>query len=138
MLWSLDELIDQYAPKMREILPKEILSNYQMADGKTYQFTTWIQGEAWQKAAREYDQIVGTNQPVMTVRKDYYDEIGRPEIKNMADFIAAVKQMKENHPDKIGFYPADGSMSADEFGKSAKLSHYGIQMGCLLYTSRCV
>ena len=129
MLWSLDELIDQYAPKMREILPKEILSNYQMADGKTYQFTTWIQGEAWQKAAREYDQIVGTNQPVMTVRKDYYDEIGRPEIKNMTEFIAAVKQMKENHPDKIGFYPADGSMSADEFGKSAKLSHYGIQMG---------
>lgn len=129
MLWSLDELIDQYAPKMREILPKEILSNYQMADGKTYQFTTWIQGEAWQKAAREYDQIVGTNQPIITVRKDYYDEIGRPEIRNMADFIAAVKQMKENHPDKIGFYPADGSMSADEFGKSAKLSHYGIQMG---------
>ena len=129
MLWSLDDLIDQYAPKMREILPKEILSNYQMADGKTYQFTTCIQGEAWQKAAREYDQIVGTNQPVMTVRKDYYDEIGRPEIKNMTEFIAAVKQMKENHPDKIGFYPADGSMSADEFGKSAKLSHYGIQMG---------
>lgn len=129
MLWPLDELIDQYAPKMREILPKEILSNYQMADGKTYQFTTWIQGEAWQKAAREYDQIVGTNQPVITVRKDYYDEIGRPEIRNMTEFIAAVKQMKENHPDKIGFYPADGSMSADEFGKSAKLSHYGIQMG---------
>ena len=129
MLWPLDELIDQYAPKMREILPKEILSNYQMADGKTYQFTTWIQGEAWQKAAREYDQIVGTNQPIITVRKDYYDEIGRPEIRNMTEFIAAVKQMKENHPDKIGFYPADGSMSADEFGKSAKLSHYGIQMG---------
>lgn len=129
MLWSLDELIDQYAPKMREILPKEILSNYQMADGKTYQFTTWIQGEAWQKAAREYDQIVGTNQPIITVRKDYYDEIGRPEIRNMTEFIAAVKQMKEKHPDKIGFYPADGSMSADEFGKSAKLSHYGIQMG---------
>ena len=129
MLWPLDELIDQYAPKMREILPKEILSNYQMADGKTYQFTTWIQGEAWQKAAREYDQIVGTNQPIITVRKDYYDEIGRPEIRNMTEFIAAVKQMKENHPDKIGFYPADGSMSADEFGKSAKLSHSGIQMG---------
>lgn len=129
MLWSLDELIDQYAPKMREILPKEILSNYQMADGKTYQFTTWIQGEAWQTAAREYDQIVGTNQPIITVRKDYYDEIGRPEIRNMTEFIAAVKQMKEKHPDKIGFYPADGSMSADEFGKSAKLSHYGIQMG---------
>ena len=129
MLWPLDELIDQYAPKMREILPKEILSNYLMADGKTYQFTTWIQGEAWQKAAREYDQIVGTNQPIITVRKDYYDEIGRPEIRNMTEFIAAVKQMKENHPDKIGFYPADGSMSADEFGKSAKLSHYGIQMG---------
>ena len=31
MLWSLDELIDQYAPKMREILPKGDLK--QLSDG---------------------------------------------------------------------------------------------------------
>ncbi len=129
MLWSFEDLIDQYAPKMREILPKEILSNYQAEDGKTYQFTTWVQGEAWQKAAREYNQIIGTNQSTISVRKDYYDEIGRPEIKNMDDFIEALSQMKANHPDKMGFYPADNSMAASTFASSANLSHYGRYAG---------
>ncbi len=129
MLWSFEDLIDQYAPKMRDIIPKEILSNYQAEDGKTYQFTTWVQGEAWQKAAREYNQIIGTNQSTISVRKDYYDEIGRPEIKNMDDFIEALGQMKANHPDKMGFYPADNSMAASTFASSANLSHYGRYAG---------
>ena len=129
MLWSLDDLIDQYAPKMRDILPKEILQNYKAEDGKTYQFTTWVQGEAWQNAAQEYDQLVGTNQPMIAIRTDYYDEIGRPEIKNIDDFISALKEIKKNHPDKIGFYPADGGMLASTFASSASLSYYGIEMG---------
>lgn len=129
MLWSFEDLIDQYAPLMRDIIPEEILTNYRAGDGKTYQFTTWVQGEAWQKAAREYNQIVGTNQSTISIRKDYYDEIGRPEIKNMDDFIAVLAQIKENHPDKIAFYPADNSMASSTFAGSANLSHYGRYAG---------
>ncbi|MDD3279260.1 MAG: extracellular solute-binding protein [Lachnospiraceae bacterium] len=129
MLWSIDDLIAEYAPQMKDILPKELLQNYRAEDGKTYQLTTWVQGEAWQKAAEEYNQLVGTNQPMIAIRSDYYDEIGRPEIKNIDDFMDALKQIQEKHPDKIGFYPADGGMSASNFASSASLSYYGIEMG---------
>ncbi len=129
LVWALDDLIDQYAPKMRDIMPKEILQNYRSADGKTYRFTTWVQGEAWQKAAREYDQIVGTNQPVLSVRKDYYEEIGSPEIKTQADFVAALEKMHVNHPDKIAFYPADNAVSASTLALNASMGNLGVQFG---------
>lgn len=129
MLWSLDELIDEYAPQMREVLPAEILENYREKDGKTYQFTTWVQGKDWQKAALKYNQMVGTNQPMWSIRKDYYEEIGSPEIKTADDFISVLEQIKEKHPDKIGFYPADNAMSSDYFSNHADLNNVGIQFG---------
>lgn len=127
MLWSFDELIEKYAPQMKEILPKETLENYQSKDGKTYSLTTWIQGEEWEKSAREHNQLVGTNQPVWSIRKDYYDEIGRPEIKNINDFIKVIEEIQSNHPDKMGFYPADGVMI--NAGTSPGLGNYGAQFG---------
>lgn len=129
MLWSLDELMELYAPKMKEILPEEIMSNYQAEDGKTYQFTTWVQGKAWQQGVKAYNQIIGTNQPMIAIRTDYYEEVGRPEIRTMEDFMEVLKQIKEKHPDKIGFYPADGCMSADFFKNNATLGNYGTQVG---------
>lgn len=129
MLWSLDELIDEYAPLMREILPEEIMTNYKSSDGKTYQFTTWIQGKEWQEAARKYNQLIGTNQYMWSIRKDYYEEIGSPEIKTTEDFISVLDQIKEKHPDKIGFYPADGSMSSDYFANYADFNNVGVQLG---------
>lgn len=128
-VWALDDLIDQYAPKMREILPKEILNNYRSADGKTYRFTTWVQGEAWQHAAREYNQLIGTNQPVLSVRKDYYEEIGSPQIKTQKDFVAALEKMHANHPDKIAFYPADNAVSASTLALNASMGNLGMQFG---------
>lgn len=127
MLWSYDELIDKYAPKMKTILDEEILSNYKAADGKTYQFTTWVQGKNWLKEATKYNQLIGTNQSIFTVRKDYYDEIGRPDMSTPEAFIEGLAKMKANHPDKIAFYPADGSVSANTF--SPDLNNVGIQFG---------
>ena len=127
MLWSFEELMEEHAPEMKNILPKETLENYKSDDGKTYSLTTWIQGEEWQSAAKEHNQLVGTNQPVWSIRKDYYEEIGRPEIKNIADFIKAIEEIKKKHPEKMGFYPADGVML--NAGTSPGLGNYGTQFG---------
>lgn len=129
MLYPIDELIETYAPQMKDILPKELLSNYRSEDGHTYVLTTWVQGEAWQKAALHYNQMIGTNQYVWAVRKDYYDEIGAPEIHTVEDFIAALEQMAANHPDKLAFYCADTAMSASTFASKADLHNVGIQFG---------
>lgn len=129
MLYPIDELIEQYAPQMKEILPEELLNNYKSEDGHTYVLTTWVQGEAWQKAALQYNQMIGTNQYVWAVREDYYEEIGSPEIKTADDFIAALEQMAANHPDKLAFYCADTAMSASTFSSRADLHNVGIQFG---------
>ncbi|MDD3409569.1 MAG: extracellular solute-binding protein [Eubacteriales bacterium] len=129
MLYSIDELIEQYAPQMKEILPKELLENYKAEDGKTYVLTTWVQGEAWQKAALKYNQMIGTNQYVWAVRQDYFEEIGSPEIKTADDFTAALEKMAANHPDKLAFYCADNAMAANTFASQADLHNVGIQFG---------
>ncbi len=129
MVWALDDLIDQYAPNMRDILPKEILTNYRSADGKTYRLTCWVQGEAWQTGARVYNQIVGTNQKIMSVRKDYYEEIGSPQIQTQDDLIAALEKMHELHPDKIAFYPADDALAASTLATNASMGNLGAQFG---------
>jgi putative aldouronate transport system substrate-binding protein len=129
MLWPLDEIMDTYCPKMRGILPEELLANYRAPDGKTYQLTTWVQGKAWQKAAREYNQVIGTNQQVFSVRTDYWEEAGKPDMGTPEGFIAALVKMKARHPDKIGFYPADTAMLASTWEEQADLHNIGVQFG---------
>ncbi|MFV0504801.1 MAG: extracellular solute-binding protein [Lachnospirales bacterium] len=128
-LYSFDELIKEYAPKMKDVLAPEILNNYKSADGKTYRLTTWVQHEAWQKVATEYNQLIGTNQPVWSIRKDYYEEIGSPKIDTKKDFMSALEKMHKNHPEKIAFYPANNALSSANFLTSAAMGNYGVQFG---------
>lgn len=128
MLWSIDELIEKYAPKMKEILPKELLADFQSSDGHTYYLNTWVQGEEWQEAAKKYNQLVGANQPSLSIRKDFYDEIGRPEIHNIDDLVNVLEKISKNHPDKIAFYPADGAL-LDIGSNASPLGNVGTQFG---------
>lgn len=104
LLYSLDDLMDQYAPEMRDMLDPDLLSNYRYADGKTYRAVSWIENERYRETALEYNALVGTNQQVLMVRKDFYDAIGRPAMDTPEKFIEALEEMKANNPDKIGFY----------------------------------
>ncbi len=104
MLYSLDELIDQYAPEMRNVLPEEALTNYKSADGKTYKLVSFIEGKQYQESARKYNALIGSNQTSWSIRKDYWEEIGKPDIGTQDAFIAALEQIQALHKDKIGFY----------------------------------
>ncbi|BBI31506.1 type 2 periplasmic-binding domain-containing protein [Cohnella abietis] len=104
LLYSLEELIDQYAPEMRDVLPKEALANYKAADGKTYALVSFIEGEQYVEAAKKYNALVGSNQPTWSIRQDYWEEIGKPDISNPDAYIAAMEQIKAKHKNKIGFY----------------------------------
>lgn len=126
-LWSFDELIDKYCPNMKTILDEEILNNYKSKDGKTYQFTTWVEGKKWQQAAKENNALIGTNQPTFSIRSDYYEEIGRPDVSTPEKFADALAQIKAKHPDKIAFFLADGQVLSDNF--AADLNGFGVQFG---------
>ena len=104
LLYSLDELIDQYAPEMKNILPAEALTNYKAKDGKTYQLVSFIEGKQYVEAAKKYNALIGSNESVWSIRQDYWDEIGTPDISNPDAYITALEQINAKHKDKIGFY----------------------------------
>lgn len=106
LVYSLDELIDQYAPNLRTILDEqwgpEILTLFKQADDNTYGL---VQGYQTQKYIDEATKNAGLAPlwlPVLVVNRDYYEEIGNPDVTTPEGLTAALEQMQANHPDKIG------------------------------------
>lgn len=127
---DLETLANQYAPELLQNADAEVFSNYRWEDGKTYAFTTSIEGEKYQQWAKEYNALVSSNQPIWTIRKDYYDEIGRPDMTTPDGFIEALEKIKAAHPEKIGFYAGDCGLSSS---LSESLSVTGRQFGIPSY-----
>ncbi|MDF2986309.1 MAG: ABC-type sugar transport system periplasmic component-like protein [Eubacterium sp.] len=136
LLYSYDELMEKYAPKFKTILRKEIMTNYKSSDGKTYYIADYVEGEDYKKTALEYNALIGTNQECFSIRKDYLEEIGNPDISTPDKFIEALKQIKQKHPDKIGFYAGANTLNSESMGSSvdtARLSTIGAQFGVTQY-----
>lgn len=106
-LYSMDELMDQYAPKLRSVLDEqygpELLTNFKEKDGKTYKLVSGYQTEKYLEEAKKNAGLAPVWLPQLIVRKDYYDEIGRPDTSSPEKYIAALEQMAKNHPDKIPY-----------------------------------
>ena len=106
LLHDVNELIDMHAPSFRAFLDDnigpELLSGYAHTDGKTYRLG--FGGFLASKDSETLAQVgfaIPCWLPRFVVRKDYFDEIGAPEITNADQFYEAVKAMAANHPDKI-------------------------------------
>lgn len=133
LLYSLDELIDQYAPAMRDSLPAEALTNYKAKDGKTYQLVSFIEGKAYVEAATKYNALIGSNQPTWSIRQDFWEEIGKPDISTPDAYIAALEQIKAKHGNKIGFYtnavnvPNAKHLNSSEVVSIGTANQFGVQ-----------
>lgn len=91
----LNKLADEHDPSFWEVLPKDMDKVYKEADGNFYVTTSWFgDADKWD------DQILNTRGPVsVSIKKEYLDEIGRPEIKTLDDYAKALLQIKEKHPE---------------------------------------
>lgn len=130
-LWDVNELLDTYAPDYKAWLNKwigpELLGGaYASDDGKTYQIPF---GGNLGSADSQILKDAGLGgvpkwAPTFNVRKDYYEEIGSPEIRNADDFLAAVEAMHENHPENwaiLGDKNTRTDWFAREFGLEGTL-----------------
>ena len=94
VLWSLTELMDKYAPKMREVLPKGYETfNAEEKDGQLYIMGRWALG-----ADQVGDSRV-VHPPTFSVRNDIWAALGKPQIKTPEDIYNFGKQIKEKYPD---------------------------------------
>ncbi|MFF2090688.1 extracellular solute-binding protein [Paenibacillus sp. NPDC058174] len=116
-LYSMDELIDKYAPNLRKILDEqygeELLTNFKEKDGKTYKLISGYQTKKYLEEAKANGGLAPVWLPQFVVRKDYYDEIGRPDTSTPEKFLDALQQMAKNHPDKIPYLGDKGQHSKD-------------------------
>lgn len=108
-LYAINELMDLYAPGMKDNLDPTILENNKYEDGNVYRVPNFIETPTFVEEATKNNGIVGTNQTAVLMRQDYYEEIGKPSIETPEQFTEALQEIQKLHPDKIPFYIGDGS-----------------------------
>lgn len=90
-----NDLIEKYAPHLNQIMPKNMDKIYTESDGKFYCVVSFFGDEN-----RYSDQILNSRGSIsVSMNKEYYDEIGRPDVSTLDQYTDAVLQMKKNHPE---------------------------------------
>ncbi len=97
MLYSLDELANEYDPYFFQVAVPSRLSWYTQADGHVYGYpNASYTPEDYEK----YDTLTSNN--TFLVRKDMYEAIGSPDMTTPDGFVAAIKKAKEMFPEVNG------------------------------------
>ncbi|MDF2485233.1 MAG: extracellular solute-binding protein family 1 [Herbinix sp.] len=88
-LWAFNDLMDQYAPELKDVMRQDVFDWYAEADGKTY----LVPNYAYSK-----DDLVAGEQLVpngaITIRQDLYEAIGSPDMSTPEGFLAACEKIK--------------------------------------------
>lgn len=91
----LNKLAEEHDPGFMETLPQDMDKVYQEQDGNFYVTTSWF-GDA----SKYDDQILNTRGSVsISIKKEWLEEIGSPEIKTLDDYANALLAIKEKHPE---------------------------------------
>ncbi|MFT4145983.1 MAG: extracellular solute-binding protein [Mobilitalea sp.] len=88
-LWAFNDLMDQYAPELKDVMRQDVFDWYAEADGKTY----LVPNYAYSK-----EDLVPGEQLVpngaITIRQDLYEAIGSPDMSTPEGFLAACEKIK--------------------------------------------
>jgi len=103
MLAELRGLATEYAPKLFELVNEESWKFFGNEDGGTYHIGG-VRSPSDMEWFLDHNALVQTNQPVILMREDYFEEIGSPDITSIDAFYEALVQIKANHPETIPFY----------------------------------
>ena len=113
--YAWDELIDQYAPEMWDLIDATDVKMATKDDGHFYTLYTHVRNqEYWDDPT----QGVSYGENVISFRQDVMEELGNPEINSVDDFYAVLKAAKELHPEMIAYLQPDfnGTYIARCFG----------------------
>lgn len=99
-IYSINELSEKYAPKLMDLLPKDMVDYHKSKDGKLYYIPSGF------TSSQAFDKMIekASIRPFF-VRQDVYKAIGSPKLETPDEWIAAMKLAKEKFPDvfSIGF-----------------------------------
>ena len=103
-LSSLNKLMDEYAPDMRNIIPKDMDIYWSESDGNMYlipQYYTDLD---------KCNKIQGVNlvSSGFDMHKATYEALGKPKTDTLDDYKSLLLQVKEKYSDKFDFFAYDG------------------------------
>jgi putative aldouronate transport system substrate-binding protein len=88
-IWAYNDLIEQYAPEMKDVIRQDVFDWYAESDGKTYLLPNYAYSK---EDLKEGEQLVPNG--AITIRKDLYEAIGSPDISTPEGFLAACEKVK--------------------------------------------
>jgi len=98
--YAWDELIDQYAPEMWDLLDKTDIQMATRDDGHFYTLYTHVRNQQyWDDPTKG----VSYGNATIAFRQDVMEELGNPEINSVEDFYNVLKAAKELHPEMIAY-----------------------------------
>lgn len=121
--WEKDGLLEQYGMYMKKHMGKALEKNRKNSDGHIYGFGYDVAAESGEYGDFDYHP---------DIRWDLYEQIGKPQVKELEDYVNVLKQMKEICPlsdtgeETYGvsmFSDWDGDMMM--FAKSACTNFFG-------------
>lgn len=99
-----DELIDQYAPEMWDLLDKTDIQMATKADGHFYTLYTHVRNQQyWDDPTKG----VSYGNATIAFRQDVMEELGNPEVNSVEDFYNVLKAAKELHPEMTAYLQPD-------------------------------
>lgn len=130
--WEKDGLLDNYGSYMKEHMQKALQKNKNNSNGHLYGFGYDVAAESGEIADFDYHP---------DIRWDLYEQIGKPEVNTLEDYVDVLKQMKEICPTSDSgeetygvslFNDWDGDMMM--FAKSTCTNFFGVdEFGVGLY-----
>ncbi len=99
-VYALSDLIDEYAPQMRETSEKEYYEYYNWTDGKQYYFPNFLITD-WDIQQPNCDPVAKS---FNAFRSDVYEAIGSPQIKTADQLFDALMAAKEKYPNLTPWY----------------------------------
>lgn len=133
MVYALSDLIDQYAPEMRENSEPEYFKYYNWTDGKQYYFPSFVVTDNDLKQP-DYNAVSGGT-GMSAIRSDVYEAIGKPDMTTPDGFFNALKAAKQKFPKLTPWY--FGPFNKDlTFFKAAEFQGYifpATQFGIRVY-----
>lgn len=88
-IWSINDLMDQYCPEMKDNIRQDVFDWYAEADGKTYLLPNFAYSK---DDLSEGEKLVPNG--CITIRKDLYEAIGSPDMSTPEGFLDACLKVK--------------------------------------------
>lgn len=115
LLYSINELMDEYAPTMKAIIPQSMIDAHKYPDGNFYGIPSYF----WAPEQMDPERNYWETNAGMLVRKDIMDDLGitRQDFSTQEGTISALKKVKDesvkyNGVDVAPIYFGAGAMDA--------------------------